>query len=121
MKKTLWEIISETLQAKEIDVHPPATKTGECKSNYVVVKNDGSSQISDFSSQQDYYTFMLYVPKDRYTDLSRFKSTVKEAIASNLYPVLMPTGLETPDFYDDTVKAHMVSVTYRANRRNTHL
>lgn len=121
MEKTVWELISQALTSHNIEVYPPALKTGECKKEYVVVKADGSSQIGGFSSESRYYTFMVYVPKDQYTQLERFKKVVKDIIATDLYPMLMPTGQETPDFYDDTVKAHMVSVTYRNSVRNSQL
>ena len=34
-----------------------------------------------------------------------------------LEPMLMPTHYETPSFYDDTLKAHMISVQYRNYRK----
>ena len=120
-EKTVWECISEALRLHQIDVYPPATKVGECKKEYVVVKGDGSSQIGSLSSQSNYYTIMMYVPKNKYTQLERYKKIVKEIVAADLYPMLMPTGQETPDFYDDTVKAHMVSITYRNSIRNSQL
>lgn len=119
--KTTWEQISDALRLHNIEVYPPAIKIGECKDEYVVVKADGSTQIGNLSSESHYYTFMMYTPKNRYTDLERFKQIVKDIVATDLYPMLMPTGQETPDFYDDTVKAHMTSVTYRNSVRNSQL
>lgn len=118
---TIWKKIARTLNANGIDVYPPATKVGECTEPYVVLKKDGSSQISSFSSEQHYYTFLIYVPKNEYTKLDEVKNRVKSVVADNLFPLLMPTGQETPDFYDDSVKAHMVSILYRNNVRNRHL
>lgn len=120
-EKTVWEIIADALKAHEIDVYPPGVKSGECKKEYVVVKQDGSIQIGQFSSSRTLYTFMLYVPYNKYTYLDKFKQEIKGICAVDLFPMIMPTGQETPDFYDDTVKAHMVSITYRNNVRNTHL
>lgn len=119
--KTIWERISDALTLHGIDVYPPATKQGECKSEYVVVKEDGASQLGSFSSENHFYTFLCYVPKNKYNQLSRYKQTIKGIIATDLHPMLMPTGQETPDFYDDTVKAHMVSITYRNSVRNSQL
>lgn len=119
--KTIWERIADALRLHGIDVYPPATKQGECKSEYAVLKEDGSNQIGTFSSESHYYTILCYVPKERYTQLSRFKQEIKAIVATDLYPMLMPTGQETPDFYDDTVKAHMVSITYRNSVRNEKL
>ena len=120
-EKTVWERIADALTSHGIDVYPPAIKTGECKNAYVVVKGDGSSQIAGFSSESHYYTVLCYVPKTKYTNLSRYKKQVKDIIAKEVYPMLMPTGQETPDFYDDTVKAYMVSILYRNSVRNTQL
>lgn len=121
MEETVWEKIARALKKHSIDVYPPASKEGECKKKYVVLKQDGSSQIGSLSSQYVYYTFMLYVPKNKYTELERFKSEVCEILAKEVFPLVMPTGSETPDFYDDTVKAHMSSMMYRASKRNKHL
>lgn len=121
MEKTVWERIFDALSSHGIEVYPPANKTGECKAEYVVVKNDGAAQKGTFSTQVNYYTVMLYVPANKYTRLERFKAEVKAIFSTDLYPMLMPTGQETPDFYDDGVKAHMVSILYRVNIREKHL
>lgn len=120
-KKTVWERIMDVMNAHNIEAYPPANKRGECKKEYVVVKQDGSSQYQDFSTEVHYYTFLLYVPQHQYASLEKFKQRIKELIASELFPMLMPTGLETPDYFDDTFKAHMVSIQYRNNVRNKHL
>ena len=120
-ERTVWERIFDALKQNGIDVYPPASKHGECTKEYAVVKNDGSSQYQQTSSEAQYYSILLYVPKDRYAVLEKYKQKVKEIVSLQLYPMLMPTGLETPDYYDDTVKAHMVSVQYRNNVRNKHL
>ena len=121
MEKTIWEKVAEALELHGIEVYPPATKQGECHKEYTVLKEDGSSQLGEYTSEIHYYTFMCYVPKEKYTQLSRYKQTVKNVIATDLYPLLIPTGQETPDFYDDTVKAHMGSITYRNSVRNIQL
>lgn len=119
--QTVWEKIVDAISNHNIEVYPPATKKGECKKEYVVVKQDGSSQYQDFSSEAHYYTLLLYVPQFEYASLEKFKEEVKAIVATDLYPVLMPTGNETPDYYDETFKAHMVSIMYRNNVRNKQL
>lgn len=118
---SVWKRTFEQLKEAGIDVYPPATKKGECKSKYVVVKQDGSSQIGNFSSEQVYYQFMLYVPQNEYDTLSDFEAEVKKALDERLYPMLMPTGSTMPDYYDDSIKAHTRSFLYRNNVRNKHL
>ena len=119
--KTIWENIATQFNEAGYEFYPPATKTGECKSRYIVCKASGVSPIGSFSSEVHYYTFMLYVPQNQYTELERFKKEVKELINKKLYPLLIDLGSETPDFYDEEVKAHMVSLMYRNSVRNQKL
>lgn len=116
-----WRDIFKELNDSKVDVYPPATKKGECTSPYVVVKQDGSTQAGTFSSEYVYYQFMLYVPHNAYDKLDDYEKEVKGILASKLHPWLMPTGSNMPDYYDDTIKAHMRSFMYRNNVRNKHL
>lgn len=121
MADSVWEMTAKALQKNGIDVFPPGTKIGECKKRYVVLKEDGSSQVGNFSSERQYYMFMLYVPQNEYSKLSKFEYDVKEVLANEMYPILMPTGQKMSDYYDDNYKAHMRSLLYRNNVRNKHL
>lgn len=116
--KTVVEAIILVLKENQIEAYPPETKKGECKKEYVVVKNSGASQIGNYSSQVFYTDIMCYVPQNKYTELEKFKNQVKEIIHNNLYPRLMETGGETTDYYDDDVKGFMVSFMLRNNVRN---
>lgn len=120
-EKTLIELLIDAFKENNIEAYPPAIHRGECKSLYVVVKENGSYQIGNFSSEQHLYDILCYVPYNKYTQLSKFKSQVKKIVDDNFYPRLMPTGLETDDFYDENIKAYMTSVEYRNNVRNKHL
>ena len=119
--KTAVEAIILVLKENGIEAYPPATKTGECKKEYVVVKNSGSSQFGDYSTELHYIDIMCYVPWNKYTNLEKFKKQVKQIIHNNLYPRLMETGSETVDYYDEEFKAHMVSFMLRNNVRNKYL
>lgn len=119
---TVWEIVQHALIDAGIDTYPPAAKTGDCKKPYCVLKDAGSSQIGAFSSERHFYDLMCYVPKNKYMDLQGFVQQCKEVMEkSPIYPMLIPTGVETPSFFDDSYNAHMISVQYRNNVRNTHL
>jgi hypothetical protein len=118
---SVWEQIYDALNNSNIEVYPPSIKTGECKSKYVVVKQDGSAKNGDYSSAVTYYQFMLYVPKNQYNILSDFEKEIKEILDEKLYPMIMPTGETMSDYYDDEVKAHMRSFLYRNNVRNKYL
>lgn len=117
----IWEIIQKKLEENSIKVYPPATHKGECKEQYVVLRQSGSSQLGNFSSEIVYFDFLLYVPYNKYQTLDDFERTVKNVIDTQLYPMLMPTGNNTPDYYDDEIKGHMRSFKYRIVRRNKHL
>lgn len=119
--KTIWQIISDTLNENGVDVFPPATKIGECKSPYVVLKQDGSTQIEKYSSEYVYYRFIVYVPRNKYSELSNFENKIKKILADNLFPMIMPVGQTESDYYDDNYNAHMRAFLYRNNVRNKHL
>lgn len=118
--KTMWEIIADTLTEYDITVYPPATAKGECKSPYVVLKQDGATKISGISSERVYYMVMLYVPKEKYNYLSKFETKVKKAL-EDIAPMVLPVGEENTDYYDDNYNAHMRYMLYRSNRRNKFL
>lgn len=111
-KDSRWQDIFLHLKQQGFDVYAPGMKVGECLSEYLVVKNDGSSKHASFSTDIDLYSVMCYVPKDKYSLLEplvqRVKSSMKE-----LEPMIKPYGSQTPSYYDDSVKAHMVSIEYK--------
>lgn len=100
------------LEEKGFDVYMPGIKTGECKHPYVVVKNDGSSRHASFSTDVDLYSVMVYVPKMAYSKLEPMVQSVKLAM-KDLEPMIKPYGSQTPSYYDDSYKAHMVSIEYK--------
>ena len=122
MTNEVWDIVQRTLIDNGIDTYPPAQKTGDCKSPYVVLKDEGSTPVIGMSSEYHYYTILCYVPKDDYTMLSQFVAEVKQVMSkSPIYPMLKPTGTETPSFFDDSFNAYMISVQYRNCVRNIHV
>ena len=116
--ESIWRTIQRKLEENNIKAYPPATKVGECKSEYVVIKESGSAQVNLYSSEYVYYQFMLYVPHNKYQTLDDFEQRVKRVLNEQLHPLLRSTGSNNPDFYDDELKAHMRSFTYRNIRRN---
>lgn len=111
-KDSIWQDIFVHLKNANFEVYPPGIKKGECESSYVVVKNDGSTKHASFSTDVDLYAIMCYVPKDEYSTLESFVQNVKESM-KGLMPVVLPYGSQTPSYYDDGVKAHMISVEYK--------
>ena len=107
-----WQDIFLHLQSAGFDVYPPAVKAGECQAEYIVVKNDGSSRHVGASTDDDFYAVMCYVPKQAYSSLEPFIQRVKRAM-KELEPMILPYGSQTPSYYDDSVKAHMISIEYK--------
>jgi len=111
-KKSRWQDIFMHLKNAGFDVYSPGTKTGECISEYLVVKNDGSSRHMNFSTDIDLYSIMCYVPKDQYSSLEILVQNVKQTM-KGLEPMITPYGSQTPSYYDDSYKAHMISIEYK--------
>lgn len=111
-----WQDIFKHLTSSGFDVYSPGMKVGECTKEYVVVKNDGSSRLASFSTDDDLYAVMCYVPKQSYSKLEPMVQRVKKAM-KELEPMILPYGSQTPSFYDDSYKAHMISVEYKNHKK----
>lgn len=112
---SIWKDIYNNLKdwyKGEVSIYPAGIKTGECIMPYIVVTYGGGSKLSSFSTVCDYYTLMLYVPKQEYSLLEPFIADTKEGM-KRLKPKVLPTHEQTSSYYDDEVKAHMVSLTYK--------
>lgn len=107
-----WQDIFSHLQKSGFDVYPPGVKVGDCLVEYIVVKNNGSARLAGFSTDSDYYSVMCYVPRDKYSSLEPLVQKVKRAM-KGLEPMILQNGSQTPSYYDDTYKAHMVSIEYK--------
>ena len=107
-----WQDIFLHLKKAGFKVYPPGTKTGECLFEYVVIKYNGSSKHNSFSTDVDLYSIMCYVPKEKYSELEPFVKKVKEEM-KGLEPMILKQGSQTPSYYDDSYKAHMVSIGYK--------
>ena len=107
-----WQDIFLHLKKAGFDVYSPGIKVGECTEEYIVVKNDGSSKHPTLSSDNDLYAVMCYVPKENYSRLEPMVQEVKKAM-KGLEPMILPYGSQTPSYYDDSYKAHMISIEYK--------
>lgn len=93
----------------------PSQHKGECIKEYIVIKQDGTVEAS-VSSERPIYTIMCYVPQNNYSDLEMLVSKTKEKM-KKIFPLVMYVGNETPSYYDDTIKGHMVSFQYQGCRK----
>lgn len=118
MADTRWKDIYDKLKEHGIDVYSPGQKVGECTSPYVVVKNAGRLVSTEISSSQDQYDLMCYVPKENYSTLESFVDNI-ETIMDELFPMLRSLHFRTASYYDDSVKAHMISTQFVNWKKNT--
>lgn len=111
-ESSVWQDIFKALKAGGMNVYSPGIKSGECTEPYIVVKNDGSNAHLSFSTDVDLYAIMCYVPKQEYSKLEPYVQETKKLL-KGLSPKILPYGQQTPSFYDDSVKAHMISIEYK--------
>lgn len=110
-QESRWQDLYLHLKNKGYDVYAPAQKVGECTEPYLVVKNDGSYQHVNFSTDRDMYAIYCYVPRLRYSELEPLVQRVKRDM-KELYPMFQVYGQQLASFYDDEVKAHYISIEY---------
>lgn len=110
-KESRWQDIYTCLKNAGFDVYAPQIKDGECTAPYVVVANGVTTQYHNFSSEEQFYSVMCYVPKKQYSKLEPYYLSVKEAM-KELEPMLRFEKSITGSYYDDALKAHMVSLDY---------
>lgn len=106
-----WQDIYAHLISKGYHVFAPGIKNGECIEPYIVVKNDGSYKHVNFSTDREMYAIMCYVPKGQYSKLEPLVQKVKKDM-KELEPMIVPYGQQMPSYYDDTYKAHYISIEY---------
>lgn len=109
--KDAWNLL------KDAGFNPfmPEQHKGECIEPYVVVKLSGVLPL-EVSSERPIYTFLVYVPEKEYTKLETNVFAIKQEL-KKLYPRIMYAGNETESFYDEQIKAHMISFQYYGIRK----
>lgn len=81
-----------------------------------MIKSYGAIQELVVSSERPVYLIMCYVPRNCYSRLESFVRETKQ-ILKGLFPLVRYNGNETPSFYDDEIKGHMVSFEYVGCRK----
>ena len=108
--------VRKTLSSDGTEVYFPSQHEGECLNEYIVVKVSDAIDEIEVSSERPIYTLMLYVPKNRYSDLEDMLNETKIKM-KQLFPTLRYVGNQTDSFYDDNVKGHMISIQYERCRK----
>lgn len=114
---SVLKTIRDTLEKDgTTDVFFPSQHKGECLKEYIVIKKDGTIEETTVSSERPIYTLLCYVPQDEYSRLETLVAETKQKM-KEVFPLVMYIGNETPSFYDDDVKGHMISFQYQGCRK----
>lgn len=106
----------DLLKQNGYDVYFPAQHKGECEKEYIVIKLEDAPEELNVSSERPIYTIMCYVPERNYSLLETMIYDVKQVL-KRMFPTLMYAGNQTPSFYDEKTKSHMISFQYQGIRK----
>ena len=103
--------IYKHLKENGFDVYSIGQHKGICKSPYIVIKENGESEIIGTSLTNDIVELLIYYPIGTYSKLNKYKQ-------STLYTMKLLKGIRRvveamPTVIDDDKKAYMTSFTYR--------
>ena len=103
--------IYKHLKDNGFDVYSIGQHKGICKSPYIVIKENGESEIIGTSLTNDIVELLIYYPIGTYSKLNEYKQ-------STLYAMKLLKGIRRvieamPTVIDDDKKAYMTSFTYR--------
>ena len=103
--------IYKHLKNNGFDVYSIGQHEGICTNPYIVVKENGESEVAGTSLINDTVELLIYYPVGRYSELSEYKQSV-------LYTMKLLKGIRRvidpmPTIIDDDKKAYMTSFTYK--------
>ena len=103
--------IYKYLKDNGFDVYSIGQHEGICTNPYIVIKENGESEIAGTSLTNDIVELLIYYPIGTYSKLNEYKQ-------STLYAMKLLKGIRRvveamPTVIDDDKKAYMTSFTYR--------
>ena len=103
--------IYKYLKNNGFDVYSIGQHEGICTNPYIVVKENGESEIVGTSLTNDIVELLIYYPVGTYSKLNEYKQSV-------LYTMKLLKGIRRvidpmPTIIDDDKKAYMTSFTYK--------
>ena len=103
--------IYKHLKNNGFDVYSIGQQEGICTNPYIVVKENGESEIVGTSLTNDIVELLIYYPVGTYSKLNEYKQSV-------LYTMKLLKGIRRvidpmPTIIDDDKKAYMTSFTYK--------
>lgn len=112
--------IYDAIAVDGTEVYFAGQHEGDCTSPYVVIKSAGVAQVYGISSERPLYDILLYVPKNQYTKLEGLRAETKGKL-KKLFPLVSYAGVETESYFDESNKAHMISLQYQGIRKLNNL
>lgn len=103
--------IYKHLKNNNIEVYSIGQHKGLCEKPYVVVKENGTSEIVGTSLINDVVELMIYYPCGRYSELSEYKQRLLDIM--KLKRGVRRLVNASPVIIDDDKKAYMTSFYYR--------
>lgn len=107
----MFNEIYKHLKNSNIDVYSIGQHQGLCEKPYVVVKENGTSEIVGTSLKNDIVEVMLYYPTGHYSKLSEYKTMILKKM--KLMKGVRQIINASPTIIDDDKKAYMTSYYYR--------
>lgn len=121
-KNSVWQIVADILMKYgSLKVYPPAVHKGVVEEPYIVLKEDGAAVVPGYSSMYRYFRIMIYVPRNQYSLLDQYETELKEILREKIFPLLLPTGSQESDYYDDNYNGYMRALLYRNVFREKHI
>lgn len=107
----MFKEIYKHLKLKGFDVYSIGQHEGICSDPYLVIKENGESEIAGTNLSNDIVEILIYYPKGSYSTLEDYRIKVKDSMKdlSKLRRVVNPS----PTIIDDDKKAYMTSFYYR--------
>lgn len=103
--------IYKHLKNNGFDVYSIGQHEGICTSPYIVVKENGESEVVGTSLVSDVVELLIYYPIGKYSELSSYKKRILDVMK---YQKGVRRIIEAmPTIIDDDKKAYMTSFTYK--------
>ena len=106
-----WQTIYKHLKSNDFDVYSLGQHKGECKSPYIVLRNNGTTINGSVADRR--YEILFYVPVSQYSSIEDYVESVKKCM-QKLFPAVRLKVDESTHYLDNDVNAYMTSVEYTA-------
>ena len=103
--------IYKHLKNNGFDVYSIGQHEGICTNPYIVVKENGESEVTGTSLINDTVELLIYYPLGKYSELANYKKKILNVMKyqRGIRRVVEPM----PTIIDDDKKAYMTSFTYK--------